>query len=168
MLTRSGNLLNLSSLGPVEEGTAEKVEIQVTDQEKARLKRVEARPPLSEILNLHDFEVRYFLSIPYLSPSELLFKAIARLTMPEKAWAYYSSASDDEITNRENHAAFHRFVSSCRPGSGESRMLMLWLFRIWFRPRILRDVTNVDWSTTILGHPSKMPVYIVSGFGFPH
>lgn len=30
--------------------------------------------------------------------------------MPEKAWAYYSSASDDEITNRENHAAFHRSV----------------------------------------------------------
>ena len=30
-----------------------------------------------------------------------------------KAWAYYSSASDDEITNRENHAAFHPSVSSC-------------------------------------------------------
>jgi hypothetical protein len=28
--------------------------------------------------------------------------------MPEKAWAYYSSAADDEITIRENHAAFHR------------------------------------------------------------
>ncbi|KAH9955030.1 FMN-dependent dehydrogenase-domain-containing protein [Russula dissimulans] len=110
-------------LGPVEEGTAEKVEIKVTDQEKARLKRVEARPPLSEILNLHDFE------------------AIAKLTMPDKAWAYYSSAADDEITNRENHAAFHR---------------------IWFRPRVLRDVTNVDWSTTILGHPSKIPIYITA------
>ncbi len=60
--------------------------------------------------------------------------------MPEKAWAYYSSAADDEITNRENHAAYHR---------------------IWWRPRILRDVTHVDWSTTILGHPSKMPLYIV-------
>jgi len=107
----------------VEEGTAVKVEVRVTDQERARLERVEARPPLSEILNLHDFE------------------AIARLTMPEKAWAYYSSASDDEITNRENHAAFHR---------------------IWFRPRILRDVTKVDWSTTILGHPSKMPIYITA------
>jgi isopentenyl diphosphate isomerase/L-lactate dehydrogenase-like FMN-dependent dehydrogenase len=30
--------------------------------------------------------------------------------MPEKAWAYYSSAADDEITNRENHAAYHRYV----------------------------------------------------------
>ena len=35
-------------------------------------------------------------------------KAIARMVMPEKAWAYYSSAADDEITNRENHSAFHR------------------------------------------------------------
>lgn len=33
--------------------------------------------------------------------------------------------------------------------------------RIWFRPRILRNVTKVDWSTTILGHRSSMPVYIV-------
>jgi L-lactate dehydrogenase (cytochrome) len=117
------NLPPEKHLGSVEEGTAEKVEVKVTEQEKARLQRVEARPPLSEILNLHDFE------------------AIARLTIPDKAWAYYSSASDDEITNRENHAAFHR---------------------IWFRPRILRDVTKVDWSTTILGHPSRMPVYITA------
>ena len=35
-------------------------------------------------------------------------KAIARQVMPEKAWAYYSSAADDEITTRENHAAYHR------------------------------------------------------------
>jgi L-lactate dehydrogenase (cytochrome) len=61
--------------------------------------------------------------------------------MPEKAWAYYSSAADDEITHRENHAAYGR---------------------IWFRPRILRDVTDVDFSTRILGIPSRMPVYIVS------
>ncbi|KAI0000958.1 FMN-dependent dehydrogenase-domain-containing protein [Russula vinacea] len=117
------NLPQEKHLGPVEEGTAQKVEVKITDQERARLQRVQARPPLSEILNLHDFE------------------AIARLTMPEKAWAYYSSGSDDEITNRENHAAFHR---------------------IWFRPRIMRDVTKVDWSTTILGHPSRMPIYITA------
>lgn len=34
--------------------------------------------------------------------------------------------------------------------------------RVWFRPRVLRDVANVDWSTTILGQKSSMPVYIVS------
>ncbi|KAI0767098.1 FMN-dependent dehydrogenase-domain-containing protein [Fomes fomentarius] len=110
-------------LGVVDPGTVQKVEVQVTDLEKARLERVANRPPLSEILNLHDFE------------------SIARQVMPEKAWAYYSSAAEDEITNRENHAAFHR---------------------IWWRPRILRDVTDVDWSTRILGHLSKMPLYITA------
>lgn len=32
---------------------------------------------------------------------------------------------------------------------------------VWFRPRILRDVSTVDWSTTILGQNSSLPVYIV-------
>jgi len=117
------NLPPEKHLGPVEPDTAEKVEVVITDAEKARQARVASRPPLSEILNLHDFE------------------AIARQVMAEKAWAYYSSAADDEITNRENHAAYHR---------------------IWFRPRVLRDVTKVDWSTTILGHKSSMPVYITA------
>jgi hypothetical protein len=35
--------------------------------------------------------------------------------MPEKAWAYYSSAADDEITQRENHAAYHRQAIELRP-----------------------------------------------------
>lgn len=48
----------LNSLGPVEEGTVERVEVKITDEERARLQRVEARPSLAEILNLHDFEVR--------------------------------------------------------------------------------------------------------------
>jgi len=117
------NLKPDKHLGSVDPGTVEKVEVVITDEEMARQKRVEARPPLSEILNLHDFE------------------AIAKDVMHIKSWAYYSSAADDEITNRENHAAFHR---------------------IWFRPRILRNVTNIDWSTTILGHKSKMPIYITA------
>ena len=51
------NELNYS-LGPVDQSTVAKVKVEITDEEKARLKRVEARPPLSEILNLHDFEVK--------------------------------------------------------------------------------------------------------------
>ncbi|KAJ6583797.1 FMN-dependent dehydrogenase-domain-containing protein [Mycena sp. CBHHK59/15] len=115
------NLPPEKHLGPVERDTVEKVVIEVTDEEKVRQERIANRPSLNEILNLHDFE------------------NIAKQVLPEKAWAYYSSAADDEITNRENHAAYHR---------------------IWFRPRILRDVTSVDWSTKILGHKSSMPVYI--------
>ena len=121
-----------------------KVEVAVTDQEKARLERVANRPPLSEVLNLHDFEVGFLISfLPKQAGTNRTSQFIARQVMPEKAWAYYSSAADDEITNRENHAAYHR---------------------IWWRPRILRDVTNVDWSTQILGHRSSMPLYIVSLF----
>ncbi|KAF8435122.1 FMN-dependent dehydrogenase-domain-containing protein [Boletus edulis BED1] len=115
------NLKPEKHLGPVDPGTVEKIEEVITAEERARQARIAARPHLSEILNLHDFE------------------AIARTVLPEKAWAYYSSAADDEITIRENHSAFHR---------------------VWFRPRILRDVTKVDWSTTILGHKSSMPLYI--------
>ncbi|KAF8162372.1 FMN-dependent dehydrogenase-domain-containing protein [Pholiota molesta] len=117
------NLPKEKHLGPVAPDTVQKVEVTITDEEKARQGRISQRPPLDEILNLHDFE------------------AIAKQVMPEKAWAYYSSAADDEITNRENHAAYHR---------------------IWFRPQILIDVTRVNWSTTILGHRSSMPVYITA------
>lgn len=49
--------LHYTSLGPVDLGTVEKVEVIVTDAERARQERVAARPSLDEILNLHDFEV---------------------------------------------------------------------------------------------------------------
>ncbi|EJD41662.1 hypothetical protein AURDEDRAFT_90114 [Auricularia subglabra TFB-10046 SS5] len=110
-------------LGPVDPNSITKVVKEVTVEEQARLERFKNRPPLSECLNLHDFE------------------AVAQVVMPEKAWAYYSSAADDEITHRENHVAYHR---------------------IWFRPRILVDVTKVDWSTRILGHKTGMPIYITA------
>lgn len=48
----------LFSLGSVDMDTIQKVQITVTDEEKARQERIAARPSLSEILNLHDFEVR--------------------------------------------------------------------------------------------------------------
>jgi hypothetical protein len=54
---------------------------------------------------------------------------------------------------------------ACKLGRWGAPALTFWLPRIWFRPRVLRDVTKVDWSTTILGHPSAMPIYIVCGFG---
>ncbi|KAG6920221.1 hypothetical protein DXG01_004990 [Tephrocybe rancida] len=108
-------------IGAIDPATVVRVVKAVTEEDKRRQALLDARPPLDEILNLHDFE------------------AVAKKVLTEKAWAYYSSASDDEITIRENRAAFQR---------------------IWFRPRVLRDVTSVDWSTTILGQKSSMPVYI--------
>ena len=55
--------LNSSSLGAVDMGTVEKVEVQITDAEKARLERMENRPSLDQVLNLHDLEVGTFVSV---------------------------------------------------------------------------------------------------------
>ncbi|KAJ3937462.1 MAG: glyoxylate dehydrogenase [Lentinula lateritia] len=115
------NLPSEKHLGDVDPSTVTKVVKVISEAENKRQALIAKRPPLNEILNLHDFE------------------AIAKVILPDKAWAYYSSASDDEITIRENRAAYQR---------------------VWFRPRILRDVTVVDWSTTILGQKSSLPVYI--------
>lgn len=61
--------------------------------------------------------------------------------MPADAWAYYSSAADDEVTMRENRAAFHR---------------------IWLKPRVLINVRNVNTGTSILGHHTALPLYITA------
>jgi len=66
------------------------------------------------------------------------FEDIAARTMTEEGWGYYSSGADDEITLRENHSAFQR---------------------VWFKPRILVNVKEIDMSTTILGVNSALPLY---------
>lgn len=81
----------------------------------------ELLPDLDSLTNLYDFE--------YLA-SQILTK---------QAWAYYSSASDDEITHRENHSAFHR---------------------IFFKPRVLVNVKEVDTSTEMLGEKVDVPFYV--------
>jgi L-lactate dehydrogenase (cytochrome) len=69
---------------------------------------MKSRPPLDEILNLHDFEVHTSMLLRV--PSNSCVKTIAKEVMTQKAWAYYSSAADDEVTNRENHLAYQRLV----------------------------------------------------------
>ncbi|RUP49170.1 FMN-dependent dehydrogenase-domain-containing protein, partial [Jimgerdemannia flammicorona] len=67
------------------------------------------------------------------------FEGVAKQVLKPDAWAYYSSGADDEITLRENHNAFHR---------------------LWLRPRVMVNVTNIDMSTTFLGTKTSIPVYI--------
>ncbi|KAI3402151.1 hypothetical protein diail_80 [Diaporthe ilicicola] len=110
-------------LGDVDMNTVAKEEKEVTPEERERLKLIETKPPLDQCYNLMDFE------------------AVARRIMKKTAWGYYSSAADDEITMRENHAAFHR---------------------IWFRPQILVDVEKVDFSTTMLGTKVDVPFYVTA------
>lgn len=69
------------------------------------------------------------------------FEAVARTQMTQEGWDYYSSGCDDEITLRENQNAFSR---------------------IWFKPRILINVKNIDMSCSILGYKSSFPVYITA------
>ncbi|CAL9732047.1 L-lactate dehydrogenase (cytochrome) [Monosporozyma unispora] len=80
-------------------------------------------PNLGNILNLYDFE------------------KLASKILSNQAWAYYSSGSDDEISMRENHNAFHR---------------------IFFKPRILVDVSEVNLETEMLGEKVDLPFYITA------
>lgn len=100
---------HFSSLGKVDMATVQKVEIKLSDEDKRRQQLAESKPPLSEILNLHDFEAGLSVySYLLLRSYSAYMEAIARDVMQGKAWAYYSSAADDEIAVRENHAAYHR------------------------------------------------------------
>ncbi|CAO3627328.1 unnamed protein product [Cunninghamella blakesleeana] len=87
---------------------------------KIRLAR-ENMPKIGEMYNAFDFE------------------SVAKNVLKPEAWAYYSSGSDDEISMRENHNAFHR---------------------IWLRPRILVNVKQLDLTTHMLGNQVSMPLYI--------
>ncbi|KAF8528928.1 FMN-dependent dehydrogenase-domain-containing protein [Hysterangium stoloniferum] len=64
---------------------------------------------------------------------------VARKVLSTKALGYYSSASDDEVTMEENHRAFSR---------------------IFFWPRVMRPVSVMDTSTTILGFSSRLPIFV--------
>ena len=61
----------------------------------------------------------------------------ARRRLPRGVFDYVDGGAEDEMTMRENVAAFARTT---------------------FRPRVLRDVGNVDPSTTILGRPVPLPL----------
>lgn len=67
------------------------------------------------------------------------YEALARERMDPIAFEYYVGGSDDEVTLRENRAAFER---------------------LRLRPRVLVDVSTLDLSTSVLGAPVSMPVLI--------
>ncbi|SPO05425.1 related to CYB2 - lactate dehydrogenase cytochrome b2 [Cephalotrichum gorgonifer] len=67
------------------------------------------------------------------------FEKAASRTLSKKAWAYISGASNDCITRDANQQM---------------------LRRIWLRPAVMRNVSNVDMTTTLFGCRLSMPVYI--------
>lgn len=86
-------------IGPLAVNSIKTVVREVTEQEQVRQDKLASLPPLDEILSLHDFE------------------ALAKETMSDKAWAYYSSGADDEITMvcpRGALASYLKLISVCR------------------------------------------------------
>ncbi|MCJ1482076.1 hypothetical protein MMC06_002238 [Schaereria dolodes] len=67
------------------------------------------------------------------------FEAVALATLSPKAWAFYSSAATDLVTIKVNES----FVR-----------------RIWWRPRVLKSVSEVDTMVQIQGAQSQLPFYV--------
>ncbi len=67
------------------------------------------------------------------------YQTLASQQIPPMAWDYYASGSWDEITLRDNRAAFDRYK---------------------LRPRMLVDVSQRDLSTQILGQSLPLPILI--------
>jgi 4-hydroxymandelate oxidase len=67
------------------------------------------------------------------------FEALARAVLPTDAFDHIAGGADDELTLKDNVAAF------CR---------------IKLVPRVLRDVTRRNLSTTLLGEPIEFPVIL--------
>jgi 4-hydroxymandelate oxidase len=67
------------------------------------------------------------------------FEALARATLPAMVYDYYRSGSADEVTLRENRAAFER---------------------VRLAYRVLVDVSRRDPSTTLLGQAVSMPILV--------
>lgn len=70
------------------------------------------------------------------------FEAVARRVLPQATFTYYATGASDEFTLRENHYAY---------------------LRVFFRPKVLRNVANVSTATSMLGIDADLPLYI-SGF----
>jgi isopentenyl diphosphate isomerase/L-lactate dehydrogenase-like FMN-dependent dehydrogenase len=67
------------------------------------------------------------------------FARLAQKKLDPVAWDYMAEGSEDEITLRDNRAAFNRIL---------------------LRPRWLTDVHKIDLTTTLLGKALEFPIFI--------
>ncbi|KAF9044844.1 hypothetical protein BDZ89DRAFT_1008363 [Hymenopellis radicata] len=120
------NLPPSKHLGPVDAASAQQMQTardnRVKTKDELRVEQaMKERPPLNRLLSIADIE------------------NVAHKTLSFKALAYYSSAADDGIANKENMRAFSRF---------------------FFNARVMRPVFDCNPSTTILGYKSSIPVFV--------
>jgi 4-hydroxymandelate oxidase len=66
-------------------------------------------------------------------------EAAAQRQLPTASYDYIAGGADDELTLQDNVAAWNRYR---------------------LRPRVLRDVSTVDLSTTVLGAPVASPIHV--------
>ncbi|XP_039684903.1 (S)-2-hydroxy-acid oxidase GLO1 [Medicago truncatula] len=72
------------------------------------------------------------------------YEAIAKEKLSKMFYDYFASGAEDQWTLKENRNAFSRIL---------------------FRPRILRDVSKIDLTTTVLGLKISMPIMIAPTAG---
>jgi len=77
------------------------------------------------------------MGVNFVSNQEIILAA--RQNLSQNVWDYISGATESETTMRRNR---------------------LGLDSLAFRPRVLRDVSKIDTSTTVLGHKLKIPVML--------
>ncbi|CAI6335992.1 unnamed protein product [Periconia digitata] len=67
------------------------------------------------------------------------FESVAAQTLSQKTYAFYSSAATNLVTRDANRSIYDR---------------------IWFRPRMLRNVRHVDTRTSMLGEKVEVPFFV--------
>lgn len=106
-----------------------------TNKDADARKEAHVRPPPEKTTELQHYEKPPLDTIINLHD----FEKVASKVLDEKTWAFYSSAATDCITRDANNATFNR---------------------IWWRPRILRDVRHVSTKSKMLGHQTNMPLFV--------
>jgi len=67
------------------------------------------------------------------------FEAVAKGKLRQQVWDYYASGAEEQISIKRNTEAFSRLI---------------------LRPRYMRDVSNIDTSTTLFGKEYAFPIGI--------
>lgn len=115
------NLKPEAKLGRVDPQTLVSTTVGAAKDEKKASSEAYVDPPLESLLNLNEIE------------------ELATRKMPNKAWAYYYSSSDDNFSKSYNGQVYRNIL---------------------LRPRVFLDCVKCDSSTTLLGQKVGLPLFV--------